>query len=53
MRSFFAADDALPRPELARGERIIEFDAEASERRRMADGVVHFDHLRRRDFDSL
>ncbi|WP_143750001.1 hypothetical protein [Caballeronia ptereochthonis] len=48
MRSFVAADDALPRADPAPDERVIEANVEANERRLMTDGVVHFDHVRRR-----
>jgi hypothetical protein len=52
MRSFFAADDALPRAGSALAERSgeanVEARFEANERRLMSEGVVHFDHLRRR-----
>ncbi|WP_250509231.1 hypothetical protein [Caballeronia sp. GACF4] len=53
MRSFFAADDALPRvvPAL-----FVRADG-ANERRLMTDEVAHFDHLRRcwrlDDFDKV
>jgi len=53
MRSFFAADDALPRAESALTERFSEANVEASERRLMAEGVVHFDHVRRRGLSIL
>ncbi|MFM0519613.1 MULTISPECIES: hypothetical protein [Caballeronia] len=53
MRSFFAADDALPRAESALAERFSEANVEASERRLMAEGVVHFDHGRRRGLSIL
>jgi len=53
MRSFFAADDALPRAKSALAERFSEANVEASERRLMAEGVVHFDHVRRRGLSIL
>jgi hypothetical protein len=53
MRSFFAADDALPRAEPGLAERLSEANVEANERRLMTEGVVHVDHLRRRGLSIL
>jgi hypothetical protein len=52
MRSFFAADDALPRADPALtgqvGKASVEARFEVDTRRLVTEGVVHFDHLRRR-----
>ncbi|MCE4541347.1 MULTISPECIES: hypothetical protein [Caballeronia] len=49
MRSFFAADDALLRADSALARQVDE----SNERRLMTEGVVHFDHWRRRGISIL
>ncbi|WP_156903058.1 hypothetical protein [Caballeronia cordobensis] len=49
MRSFFAADDALLRADSALAGQVDE----SNERRLMTEGVVHFDHWRRRGISIL
>jgi hypothetical protein len=53
MRSFFAADDALPRADAALAERIIDADVEANERRLMTERELHSVHLRRHGLSIL